>query len=208
MRGAASLRKKRQTHSLPPTCTQLVLCEKGKFSLDGSFFKNAPYKQKIILPRSGWKGNAPRLPLVFQPRFSAFRSILNAFKLNGKQIWVAENIEQLCPSMVQDSSATPGSKIGVERQVVIFTRHKLVEYVRNSAPDVMPLQKHKHSHLRKGADNLQDCLPQKGILLKYIYMISGQSWGIPFSSGPRKYYHFTQNTIMRALPLITQCITL
>ena len=48
MRGAASLRKKRQTLSLPPTCTQLVHCEKGKFSLDGSFSKNAPYKQKII----------------------------------------------------------------------------------------------------------------------------------------------------------------
>ena len=48
MRSAASLRKKRQTLSLPPTCTQLVLCEKGKFSLDGSFSKNAPYKQKII----------------------------------------------------------------------------------------------------------------------------------------------------------------
>ena len=48
MRGAASLWKKRQTLSLPPTCTQLVLCEKGKFSLDGSFSKNAPYKQKII----------------------------------------------------------------------------------------------------------------------------------------------------------------
>ena len=48
MRGAASLGKKRQTLSLPPTCTQLVLCEKGKFSLDGSFSKNAPYKQKII----------------------------------------------------------------------------------------------------------------------------------------------------------------
>ena len=40
--------QKRQTLSLPPTCTQLVLCEKGKFSLDGSFSKNAPYKQKII----------------------------------------------------------------------------------------------------------------------------------------------------------------
>ena len=92
-------------------------------------------------------------------------------KSNGKQIWVAEVIEQLCPSMVQDPSATPSSKIGVERQVVIFTRHKLVEYVRNSAPDVMPLQKHKHSHLF----DLQDCLPQKGILLKYIYMISGHS---------------------------------
>ena len=37
-----------KTLSLPPTCTQLVLCEKGKFSLDGSFSKNAPYKQKII----------------------------------------------------------------------------------------------------------------------------------------------------------------
>ena len=48
MRGAASLWKERQTLSLPPTCTQLVLCEKGKFSLDGSFSKNAPYKQKII----------------------------------------------------------------------------------------------------------------------------------------------------------------
>ena len=90
------------------------------------------------------------------------------------------------PPLVQDLSATRGSKIGAERQVVIFTRHKLVEYVRNSAPDVMPLQKHKHSHLRKGEDNLQDCLPQKGILLKYIYMISGQSRGIPFSSGQRK----------------------
>ena len=49
MRGAASLWKERQTLSLPPTCTQLVLCEKGKFSLDGSFSKNAPYKQKLIL---------------------------------------------------------------------------------------------------------------------------------------------------------------
>ena len=69
-------------------------------------------------------------------------------KSNGKQIWVAEVIEQLCPSMVQDPSATPGSKIGVERQVVIFTRHKLVEYVRNPAPDVMPLQKHEgENHL-------------------------------------------------------------
>ena len=48
MRGAASLWKEKQTLSLPPTCTQLVLCEKGKFSLDGSFSKNAPYKQKII----------------------------------------------------------------------------------------------------------------------------------------------------------------
>ena len=48
MRGAASLRKKRQTLSLPPTCTQLVQCEKGKFPLDGSFSKNAAYKQKII----------------------------------------------------------------------------------------------------------------------------------------------------------------
>ena len=48
MRCAASLRKKRQTLSLPPTCTQLVHCEKGKFSLEGSFSKNAPYKQKII----------------------------------------------------------------------------------------------------------------------------------------------------------------
>jgi len=48
MRGAASLWKKRQTLSLPPTCTQLVLCEKGKFALDGEFSKNAPYKQKII----------------------------------------------------------------------------------------------------------------------------------------------------------------
>ena len=48
MRGAASLWKERQTLSLPPTCTQLVLCEKEKFSLDGSFSKNAPYKQKII----------------------------------------------------------------------------------------------------------------------------------------------------------------
>ena len=48
MRGAASLWKKRQTLSLPLTCTQLVLFEKGKFSLDGSFSKNAPYKQKII----------------------------------------------------------------------------------------------------------------------------------------------------------------
>ena len=35
--------------SLPPTSTQLVQCEKGKFCLDGSFSKNAPYKQKIIL---------------------------------------------------------------------------------------------------------------------------------------------------------------
>ena len=34
--------------SLAPTCTQLVLCEKGKFALDGEFSKNAPYKQKII----------------------------------------------------------------------------------------------------------------------------------------------------------------
>ena len=68
-------------------------------------------------------------------------------KSKGKQIWVAEVIEQLCPSMVQDPSATPGSKIGVERQVVIFTRHKLVEYVRNSAPDVMPLQKYIYAHL-------------------------------------------------------------
>ena len=50
MRGAASLRKKRQTLSLLPIRTQLVLCEKGKFSLDSSFSKNAPYKQKIILP--------------------------------------------------------------------------------------------------------------------------------------------------------------
>ena len=49
--------------------------------------------------------------------------------------------------MVQDPSATPGSKIGAERQVVIFTRHKLVEYVRNSAPDVMPLQKYIYAHL-------------------------------------------------------------
>ena len=48
MHGAASLWKEKQTLSLPPTCTQLVLCEKGKFSLDGSFSKNAPYKQKII----------------------------------------------------------------------------------------------------------------------------------------------------------------
>ena len=51
MRGAASLWKERQTLSLPPTCTQLVLCEKGKFALDGEFSKNAPYKQKIIPPR-------------------------------------------------------------------------------------------------------------------------------------------------------------
>ena len=36
-------------------------------------------------------------------------------KLNGKQIWVAEVIEQLCPSMVQDPSATPGRKIGAEK---------------------------------------------------------------------------------------------
>ena len=48
MHGAASLWKEKQTLSLPPTCTQLVLCEKGKFSLDGSFSKSAPYKQKII----------------------------------------------------------------------------------------------------------------------------------------------------------------
>ena len=48
MRGAASLWKEKQTLSLPPTCTQLVLCEKGKFALDGEFSKNAPYKQKII----------------------------------------------------------------------------------------------------------------------------------------------------------------
>ena len=48
MRGAASLWKEKQTLSLPPTCTQLVLCEKGKFSLDGSFSKNTPYKQKIM----------------------------------------------------------------------------------------------------------------------------------------------------------------
>ena len=48
MHGAASLWKEKQTLSLPPTCTQLVLCEKGKFSLDGSFSKNSPYKQKII----------------------------------------------------------------------------------------------------------------------------------------------------------------
>ena len=40
--------------------------------------------------------------------------------------------------------------------------------------------------IRKTFDHLQDCLPQKGILLKYIYMISGQSRGIPFSSGQRK----------------------
>ena len=46
LRCAASLGKKRQTLSLPPTCT--LLCEKGKFSLDSSFSKNAPYKQKII----------------------------------------------------------------------------------------------------------------------------------------------------------------
>ena len=46
--GCSQLGEKRQTLSLPPTCTQLVLCEKGKFSLDGSFSKNAPYKQKII----------------------------------------------------------------------------------------------------------------------------------------------------------------
>ena len=96
-------------------------------------------------------------------------------KSNGKQIWVAEVIEQLCPSMVQDPSATPGSKIGVERQVVIFTRHKLVEYVRNSAPDVMPLQKHKHSHLFEDEVLMKMNMPQKGILLKYIYMISGHS---------------------------------
>ena len=48
MHGAASLWKEKQTLSLPPTCTQLVLCEKGKFALDGEFSKNAPYKQKII----------------------------------------------------------------------------------------------------------------------------------------------------------------
>ena len=48
MLGAASLWKEKQTLSLPPTCTQLVLCEKGKFALDGEFSKNAPYKQKII----------------------------------------------------------------------------------------------------------------------------------------------------------------
>lgn len=50
MRGAASLGKKRQTLSFPPSCMQLVLCEKGKFSLDDKFSKNAPYKQKIIFP--------------------------------------------------------------------------------------------------------------------------------------------------------------
>ena len=107
-------------------------------------------------------------------------------KSNGKQICVAEVIEQLCPSMVQDPSATPSSKIGVERQVVIFTRHKLVEYVRNPAPNVMPLQKHEGVYHQGKTFEHQDCLPQKGILLKYIYMISGQSRGIPFSSGPRK----------------------
>merc|ERR1712142_1138628 len=48
MHGEASLWKEKQTLSLPPTCTQLVLCEKGKFALDGEFSKNAPYKQKII----------------------------------------------------------------------------------------------------------------------------------------------------------------
>ena len=62
-------------------------------------------------------------------------------KSNGKQIWVAEVIEQLCPSMVQDPSATPGRKIGAEKHVAIFTRHELVEYIRNPAPDAMPLQK-------------------------------------------------------------------
>ena len=47
MHGAASLWKEKQTLSLPPTCTQLVQCEKGKFPLDGSFSKYAPYKQNI-----------------------------------------------------------------------------------------------------------------------------------------------------------------
>jgi len=85
MLGAASLWKEKQTLSLPPTCTQLVLCEKGKFALDGEFSKNAPYKQKIIfhlksigkMSRIFFFALDGRAVVSVQPVFSEFYYVSN-----------------------------------------------------------------------------------------------------------------------------------